>query len=179
MWYKYLKWGLVFGLISFICVFLTGVLWGKVNTYWWFVISLVSSLFIGVLVFYISRIMNYKEIKALRNIRIEEKEESILVDGIACCIGDKKKVGKLFMTNQKLFFKAAESHSQMSFEIEGISDIKIYRKWRMIGAGLMFNYNGEQTQFNVDYPGDWKALIETGQEFKKQCLVANPIVVEV
>ncbi|WP_185968958.1 hypothetical protein [Carboxylicivirga sp. M1479] len=172
-----MKIGIGFGLLSLIAAFLIGLL-SDISMKILLPASVVFGILGSMVAYYLSRYLIFREPKILKTINTEIPQSKILTEGPARCFNFNNELGKVFLTNKKLLFKSLDSNKEEVFEINDISDIKILRHWGLVGVGLMYNYKGLKVQFALDYPGDWKALIETGQEYNRQRIKSEPILVE-
>lgn len=168
MKYEYLKLSIYCGLTCSAGIFTTGLMTCQLLIYPLIMISIISAIVIASLCFYmniyISRNMRLK----VNAIEIElNSNENIFVEGIAGHNSNKHDVGKLVITNNSLMFRSLSSR-QWCYSLSGISNISLTKKWGIIPRGLQFVYKGSEEHYLVDYPEDWKIIIEYIKSFNSQ-----------
>lgn len=89
-----------------------------------------------------------------------ETNETVIIEGPAnYCQSYTNVDGKLLLTSDRLIFRTRD-HSQDSFSLGQIISIKVKKTLGILEDELIISINGNTEHFGVDYPGDWKNLIE-------------------
>ena len=99
----------------------------------------------------------------MEQIELMDNEE-VIVEGQALYINKLagKKV-KLSLTNQRLIVQDKHiglSHPLTYYPLEKIEQVNIYSLLRFLKKGLNIVVGGKSENFELDYPADWKKLIE-------------------
>ena len=121
---------------------------------------------IGVLGFLIVRLIKLNKERLISQITLElDKEESIIIEGTAQYhIEPNTYRGKLFLTSNRLIFKTIKSKKSEALfidSLENVKGIKLKRCLTLEGKCLEIKSDLDHNKFFVDYPSDWKGIIET------------------
>jgi len=165
---EYLIVGIKFGILSIGGVLSAGFLIGSEVIGLLLAMSLMMGIMTTGMIYFISKYMDRKVHKSVCRLTAEVKQDDkILVDGLAGHNFQKNGLGKLFLTKRQLLFKTVKTKNQLSYRLDDISDIRLCKVWGLFSRGLKFYYHGNEEQYCVDYPRDWKLLIEYVQEFNR------------
>ncbi len=138
--------------------------------------SVLSGLIVGVIAALSLRLISLNEEKIISAITLDlDEEESIIIEGAAKYHFESKVYkGKLFLTSRRLIFKTLEpKRSEAVFvgTLKSIKNIDLRRSLRLMGMSLEINADLAHNKFMVDYPSDWKGVIESqikhSQDIKK------------
>ncbi|MCG8579571.1 MAG: hypothetical protein MI866_06630 [Bacteroidales bacterium] len=166
MKHKYFKVGTLYGLITVVGVYLIGKLANDTNAYMWFVISILVGLITAIMIYMLNQLMDRKVHRRLSGLEAElQQNDKILIEGPAGKSSLKRSMGKLFLTRNQLLYKSI-SDKQLNYSLEDVSNVRLCKKWLFFNNGLKFSYDGREEEYHVDYPGDWKAIIEYVKEIK-------------
>lgn len=99
----------------------------------------------------------------MRRVELLDNEE-VVVDGPAQFQQDTfdRKV-RLSLTNQRVILRVEDNDEmkQLTFcTLNQIEQVKIYKRLRFLKRGINIIVQGENNNFELDYPDDWKKLIE-------------------
>jgi len=127
--------------------------------------SVMAGLTVGVIIALSFRLINLNEEKNISAITLDlDAEESIIIEGSAKYHFESNVYkGKLFLTSRRLIFKMLEpKNSEAVFvsTLKSIKNIDLRRSLRLMGMSLEIESNFAHDKFMVDYPNDWKGIIE-------------------
>lgn len=104
-----------------------------------------------------------KKIEQLKPDHLEEGEQVILEGAANRISGGSSCGGKLILSSRRLIFKQpkngmpeSEHHVQFN-EVQGVDKIS---QSGVFDTGIRLNLKGESIDFTLDYPGEWRSLIQ-------------------
>ncbi len=73
---------------------------------------------------------------------------------------NQNKGGKLVLTDKKLLFLHSDSEDFDAFDLRNIHSLSIKKSWGIIDSAIFIAYEKIFFTLKVEYPRDWKRLIE-------------------
>jgi len=132
------------------------------------VISILWSLGVGLVVSVLCKISIRKKERQTKFLLSEiASDETIILEGPAKkCQPNNKVWGKLILTSERLIFKTIMP-SQKNLFLTNIKNIKVKKILGILQDGLIINMDDSTQKFVVDYPQDWKDIIDCQMKSNK------------
>ncbi|OIQ41316.1 MAG: hypothetical protein BM563_01120 [Bacteroidetes bacterium MedPE-SWsnd-G1] len=160
-----IKIGLIVGLIIMISTIVFQLIIGFTINLEILFYSVLFGFFFGVLSFILIKLAKLNQERLISQITVDlDEEESLIIEGAAQYhIEPNIYRGKLFLTSNRLIFKTIKpKHSVALYNnsLKNLKGISLKRNLSLHGKCLEIDSDLDHNKFSVDYPNDWKGIIE-------------------
>ena len=167
--YKFIKYWIVFAILTMVLVFAYGILVGNKMVEEPILLSLIVGLLVSLIKVIIGERINCNMKQGVKDLLMSlNKDEKIIVEGTAKHLINEASIeGKLVLTNDRLIFTSHFLMKQIDYTLAEIKGVYLNKAYGIFNKGFTIAIDGKEERFEVEYPADWKKIIKKQQEVNR------------